>query len=132
MLVLGISGSLRRDSYNTALLRAAARLLPSGAELVEYDGLRSLPAFSEDDEDAPGAAVDTLRDAIVSADAVLIATPEYNSSIPGALKNALDWGSRPTSEAALLNKPAAVIGASSSMFGAVWAQAETRKVLRAS
>ncbi len=132
MLVLGISGSLRRDSYNTALLRATARLLPSGAELVEYDGLRSLPAFSEHDEDAPGAAVDTFRGAIVSADAVLIATPEYNASIPGALKNALDWASRPTSEAALLNKPVAVIGASAGMFGAVWAQAETRKVLSAS
>ncbi len=132
MLVVGISGSLRRDSHNTALVRAAARLLPPGAELVEYAGLGALPAFNEDDEPAPGAAVDAFRDAIVAADAVLIATPEYNSSIPGALKNALDWASRPTREAALLDKPVAVIGSSAGMFGAVWAQAETRKVLRAS
>jgi chromate reductase len=132
VLVVGISGSLRRDSHNTALVRAAARLLPPRAELVEYDGLGALPAFSEDDEPAPGPAVDAFRGAIVAADAVLIATPEYNASIPGALKNALDWASRPTCEAALLDKPVAVVGASAGMFGAVWAQAETRKVLRAS
>jgi len=132
MLVLGISGSLRRDSHNTALLRAAARLLPRDAELVEFDQLRGLPAFDEDDEAAPAPTVHTLRDALASADAVLIATPEYNSSIPGTLKNALDWASRPRCGAALRDKPAAVIGASTSIFGAVWAQAETRKVLRAS
>jgi chromate reductase len=113
------------------LLRAAARLLGPGSQLVEHDGLRALPAFSEDDETAPEAAVDALRDAIRSADGLLIATPEYNASMPGALKNALDWASRPPSRAPLLDKPAAVIGASTSVFGAVWAQAETRKVLRA-
>ena len=133
MRILGISGSLRRHSYNTALLWAVARLLPPpGAVFVVFDQLKALPPFAEDDEPAPGAIVEALREAITSADAVVIATPEYNASIPGVLKNALDWASRPASEGALLNKPVAVIGASSSMFGAVWAQAEARKVLRAS
>jgi len=131
MRILGVSGSVRPNSYNTALLRAAARLLPPGAELVEFDGLKAIPAFCEDDEAQPGVAVDAFREAIASADAVLVATPEFNSSIPGALKNALDWASRPASESALLGKPVAVIGASTSVFGAVWAQAETRRVLKA-
>ena len=129
--VLAISGSLRRDSHNTALLRAAAELLPSGEELVLFEGLRELPPFDEDEEHTPPEAVLALRTAIVEADAVLIATPEYNSSIPGVLKNALDWASRPVAENVLRNKPAAVVGASTGMFGAVWAQAETRKVLSA-
>jgi chromate reductase, NAD(P)H dehydrogenase (quinone) len=131
MRILGVSGSVRRNSYNTALLRAAARLLPPGAELVEFEGLKAIPAFCEDDEAQPGVAVDAFREAIASADAVLVATPEFNSSIPGTLKNALDWASRPASESALLGKPVAVIGASTSIFGAVWAQAETRRVLKA-
>ena len=132
MNVLGISGSLRTDSHNARLLRAAADLLPPGVELELYDGLKSIPPFDVDDEPSPGRAVADFREAIIAADAVLVATPEYNSSIPGALKNALDWASRPKGSAALLNKPAAVIGASTGMFGAVWAQAETRKVLGAS
>ena len=132
MRIVGISGSLRRDSYNSALLLAAARVLPPGAELVEYRGLKALPPFCEDDEAAPCEAVVAFRDAISSADALLIATPEYNSSIPGALKNALDWASRPRSEAALRGKPAAVVGASTGTFGAIWGQAETRKALSAS
>lgn len=131
MRILGISGSLRRDSHNSTLLRAAADLLPPGAELMVYDGLKAIPPFDADDEGAPAAAVLALRAAIEDADAVLVATPEYNSSIPGVLKNALDWASRPKAEAALRNKPAAVIGASTGMFGAVWAQAEARKVLGA-
>jgi chromate reductase, NAD(P)H dehydrogenase (quinone) len=128
--VLGISGSLRRDSYNSALLRAAAPLLPPGAELVIYDGLRTLPPYDadEDGERAP-APVRELRAAIADADAVLVVTPEYNASIPGVLKNALDWASRPHATNVLRNKPVAVVGASTGMFGAVWAQAETRKVL---
>lgn len=129
MRVLGISGSLRRDSHNRRLLRAAAELLPPGAELVEFDGLKAIPPFDEDDEHAPGAAVDAWRAAIAQADVVLFATPEYNGSVPGALKNAIDWASRPAKSAALRNKPAAVIGASTGMFGAVWAQADLRKVL---
>jgi chromate reductase len=132
MRILAISGSLRRDSHNARLLRAAAELLPPGVELELYDGLKQVPPFDQDDEASPAPEVHELRDAIESADAVLIATPEYNSSIPGVLKNALDWASRPKAEAALLNKPAGVIGASPSMFGAVWAQAELRKVLSAS
>jgi chromate reductase, NAD(P)H dehydrogenase (quinone) len=132
MRVLGISGSLRRDSLNSALLRAAAERLPAGAELVEFDRLRDVPPYDEDVEVAgTPAVVEELREAVRSADAVLIATPEYNSSIPGQLKNALDWVSRPAGKSALNGKPAAVVGASTGMFGAVWAQAELRKVLGA-
>jgi chromate reductase, NAD(P)H dehydrogenase (quinone) len=130
MRVLGISGSLRRDSYNSALLRAAAALLPPGAELVWFDGLKDVPPYDADDDVDPApAAVGELREAIADADAVLIASPEYNASIPGVLKNALDWASRPHATNVLRNKPVAVVGASTSMFGAVWAQAEARKVL---
>jgi chromate reductase len=132
MRVLGISGSLRRGSYNSALLRAAAERLPAGVELVEFEGLREIPPYDADLEaEGVPAAVATLREAIRGADAVLVATPEYNHSIPGALKNALDWASRPAGESALMGKPAAAIGASTGMFGAVWAQAEIRKVLGA-
>lgn len=129
MRVLGISGSLRRDSHNRRLLRAAAELLPPGVELVEFDGLKAIPPFDEDDEHAPGEAVEAWRAAIAGADALLFVTPEYNASVPGVLKNAVDWASRPASSAALRNRPATVIGASPGMFGAVWAQAELRKVL---
>jgi chromate reductase len=129
--VLGISGSLRRESHNTALLRAAAELAPESVELTIHDGLAAIPLFDQDGEDRPPAAVRELRDAIAAADAVLIATPEYNHSIPGGLKNALDWISRPLATSPLRGKPAAVVGASTGLFGAVWAQAETRKVLAA-
>jgi chromate reductase, NAD(P)H dehydrogenase (quinone) len=131
MRVLGVSGSLRRDSHNRRLLRAAADLLPPGVELVEFDGLKAIPPFDEDDEHDPGPAVSAWRAALAEADVVLFATPEYNGSIPGVLKNAIDWASRPFSTAALRNMPVAVIGASTGMFGAVWAQAELRKVLAA-
>jgi chromate reductase len=132
MRVLGISGSLRKGSYNTALLRAAALELPPGAQLEIYGALKSVPPYDEDDDgpNAP-AAVRELRVAIATADALVIATPEYNSSIPGQLKNALDWASRPLRSAVLANKPVTVIGSSKGMFGAVWAQAELRKVLAA-
>jgi chromate reductase, NAD(P)H dehydrogenase (quinone) len=130
--ILGISGSLRRGSHNRALLRAARAELPTGVELVEWDGLAGLPAFNEDLEGAPPASVRALRGAIANAHALLIATPEYNASIPGALKNALDWASRPFPENVLRRKTALVIGASTGLFGAVWAQAEVRKTLVAS
>lgn len=132
MRVLGIAGSLRRDSYNRALLRAAAERLPAGAELVEFERLGEIPPYDSDREElgAP-EPVEALRAAMREADAVLVATPEYNHSIPGVLKNALDWASRPAGQSALSGKPAAVVGASTGMFGAVWAQAETRKVLGA-
>ncbi len=131
MRILAISGSLRRDSHNPALLRAAAKLLPPAVEMAIYAQLEEIPPFSEDRLGRVPAPVLRLREAVSAADAVLIATPEYNSSIPGVLKNALDWLSRPLIESPLRNKPAAVIGASTGMFGAVWAQAETRKVLKA-
>jgi chromate reductase len=131
--VLGISGSLRRDSHNTRLLRAAGEVIEEqGAEFEVFDGLKEVPPYDEDDDIGSGpAAVARLRQAIAGADAVLFATPEYNSSIPGVLKNAVDWASRPLAMNALRNKPVAVIGASTGMFGAVWAQAELRKVLGA-
>jgi chromate reductase, NAD(P)H dehydrogenase (quinone) len=132
MRILGISGSLRRGSHNSRLLRAAGEALPPGAVLVKWEGLADLPAFNEDLEAAPPAAVRAFRAAIERSDAVLIATPEYNASLPGALKNALDWASRPFPDNVLRDKPCAVIGASTGLFGAVWAQAEVRKTLKAS
>jgi chromate reductase len=129
MRILGLSGSLRGDSHNTRLLRGAGGLLPAGVELEVFDQLAAIPPYSEDDEHEPPAAVAALRAAIAASDAVLVATPEYNASIPGQLKNALDWISRPVATTPLRGKPAAVIGASTGLFGAVWAQAETRKVL---
>jgi chromate reductase len=131
MKVLGLSGSLRAGSHNSKLLRAAGDLLPGEAELVEFDGLKLIPPFDEDDEHTRPDTVQALFDAIASADAVLVATPEYNHSIPGQLKNALDWLSRPLAESPLRNKPTAVVGTSTGLFGAVWAQAEARKVLSA-
>ena len=132
MQILGISGSLRRDSCNTKLLRAAGELMLDDVEFVIWDGLRAVPPYDEDaDRDPAPAGVARLRDALAGADAVLFATPEYNSSIPGQLKNAIDWASRPIATNVLRNKPVAVIGASTGMFGAVWAQAELRKVLAA-
>ena len=98
MKVLGLSGSLRAGSHNSKLLRAAGDLLPGEAELVEFDGLKPIPPFDEDDEHTRPDAVQALFDAIAAADAVLVATPEYNHSIPGQLKNALDWLSRPLAE----------------------------------
>jgi chromate reductase len=128
--ILGISGSLREGSHNTDLLRAAAGALPPGIELEIYDGLRELPPYDADRDVEPAhPAVARLREAIARADGVVIATPEFNGSIPGVLKNALDWASRPFPYNALRGKPVAVVGASTGLFGAVWAQAETRKVL---
>jgi chromate reductase len=132
MNVLGISGSLRRDSYNTKLLRVAEELLPPEVDFVLYQGLKDVPPYDEEDDVQPApTAVATLRSAIGEADAVLFATPEYNSSVPGSLKNALDWVSRPVATNPLRNKPVVVVGASTGAFGAVWAQAELRKVLAA-
>src|SRR5438128_4013616 len=132
MRVLAISGSLRRDSHNTRLLRVAAELLPPSAEVELFEGLKQVPPYDEDDDgDLAPHGARRLREAIAAADALLIATPEYNSSIPGQLKNALDWASRPVATNVLRNKPVAVIGASTGAFGAVWSQAELRKVLAA-
>ena len=132
MNLLAISGSLRRDSHNTLLLRAAEELLEPGDTLELWQGLREVPPYDQDDDVEPApAAVASLRAAVAAADAVLISTPEYNSSVPGALKNALDWASRPVATNVFRNKPVAVIGSSVGMFGAVWAQAELRKALAA-
>ena len=130
MRILGISGSLRRESHNRRLLKEAAELLPAGVELELFEGLKAVPPYDEDDDtdQAPEAVVE-LREAIAGADAVLIATPEYNGSVPGQLKNAIDWASRPRGAASLQGKPVAVIGASTGSFGGVWAQAEARKIL---
>ncbi len=133
MKVLAISGSLRQGSHNTDLLRGAAASAPDGVDIQLYHGLKEIPPYDADD-DIPGdqpIAVQQLKAALDSADAILISTPEYNSSIPGQLKNGLDWVSRPLATNALRNKPVAVVGASAGAFGAVWAQADLRKVLAA-
>ena len=133
MKILALSGSLRTGSYNTKLLLAAAAVAADGVEITLYEGLKEIPPYDADD-DLPGhqpVAVRRLKRAIGEADAVLVATPEYNHSIPGVLKNALDWVSRPLAESPALNKPVAVISSSTGMFGGVWAAAETRKVLGA-
>jgi len=130
--ILGISGSLRRDSHNTNLLRAAAEAAGPDVELELYDGLKEVPPFDEDDDVHPRPeSVARLNEAIANADAVLFSTPEYNASIPGQLKNAIDWVSRPVATNVLRNKPVVVVGASTGAFGAVWAQAELRKVVAA-
>jgi len=130
MKVLGISGSLRRNSYNTKLLRAAEELLPAVVEFELWDGLKAIPPYDEDDDVEPAPQpVAALRAAIREADVLLFATPEYNASVPGQLKNAIDWASRPPATSVLRNKPVVVIGASTGAFGAVWSQAELRKVL---
>jgi len=132
MRILGISGSLRRDSHNRRLLLEAAQVFPADTEFELFNGLKEVPPYDDDDDrdDEVDPAVSELRDAIARADAVLIATPEYNSSVPGQLKNAIDWASRPRGAAPLLGKPVAVIGASTGSFGGVWAQAELKKILR--
>jgi chromate reductase len=130
MRVLAISGSLRAASHNTALLRAAAELAPDGVQVELYDGLDLLPAYSEDREaEPPSIEVARLRDAIDDADAVLFATPEYNGTMPGHLKTAVDWASRPHRSSALWGKPVAVVGASVTDYGAIWAQDHLRKSL---
>jgi chromate reductase len=131
MRVLTISGSLRPGSYNTLLLRAAEEQAPAGIELHRFTGLADIPHFHGDRADSGPvpAAVAELRRQLESADAVLIATPEYNGSIPGTLKHALDWASTPFPNNALKGKPVAVIGASTGGYGGMWAQAELRKVL---
>jgi chromate reductase len=127
--ILGISGSLRRDSYNTRLLEAARRELPAGAELELWTELEDVPPYNEDADGAEPAAVRSLKESVAAADAVLVSTPEYNGSFPGQLKNALDWASRPLATSPLRNVPIAVVGASTSAFGAVWAQDDLRRVL---
>jgi chromate reductase len=127
--ILGIVGSLRHDSHNRKLLDAAARTLRPGTEMFVFERIKEIPPFDEDDEPDPGPAVAWLRAQIADADAVLIATPEYNGSLPGQLKNALDWASRPYQTNVLRGKPVAVIGASPSPGGTAQANADTRRIL---
>jgi chromate reductase, NAD(P)H dehydrogenase (quinone) len=131
MRVLAISGSLRAASHNTALLRAAAELAPDGVEVELYEGLDRLPPYNEDhDTEDPPALVADLREQIAGADALLISTPEYNGTVPGQLKHAVDWASRPYGQgSSLWGKPVAVIGASVTDYGALWAQDHMRKAL---
>ena len=131
MKILGISGSLRAASHNTALLRAAAQLAPAGVDIELYEDLESLPPYNEDrDTDRPPAEVSRLRTAVEEADAVLIATPEYNTTMPGQLKHAIDWTSRPHGpDSALWGKPVAAVGASITDYGAMWAQDHARRAL---
>jgi chromate reductase len=131
MKILAISGSLRAASYNTALLRAAAELAPDGVELELYEELELLPPYNGDrDTDDPPARVAELREAIAGADAVLFATPEFNTTMPGQLKHVVDWASRPYGpDAALWGKPVAAIGASVTDYGAMWAQDHLRRAL---
>lgn len=130
--MLTISGSLREQSFNLHLLRAAESLAPAGVSFDHYCGLGELPHFSEDLEgELTPSAVQEFRDRIKAANCVLISTPEYNGGIPGSLKNALDWGSRPTGEGAFKDKPTAAIGASPGRYGAQRSQADVRKVLTA-
>jgi chromate reductase, NAD(P)H dehydrogenase (quinone) len=131
MQILAISGSLRAASHNTALLRTAAELAPDGVGVQQFEGLDRLPHYNEDhDTDDPHPAVQHLREQIAGADVLLIATPEYNGSMPGHLKTAVDWASRPFDPgSSLWGKPVVVIGASVTDYGAVWAQDHLRKSL---
>jgi len=125
--ILGIAGSLRRESYNRAALRAATQLVPEGAtiDIFELDGI---PGFNQDEEQNPPAKVAELKRRIREADAILIVTPEYNYSVPGVLKNAIDWASRPYGDSAWNGKPAAIMGASVGTIGTARAQYHLRQM----
>ena len=128
--VLAISGSLRKASYNTGLLRAAKDHAPEDVEIEIYEDLESLTPYNEDREGSEPESVLSLRARITEADALLIATPEFNTTLPGQIKHLVDWGSRPYgTEAVLYRKPIAVIGASKTDYGAMWAQDHLRKAL---
>jgi chromate reductase len=124
--ILGIAGSLRRGSYNRAALRAATQLVPEGATLETFE-LDGIPGFNQDDEQNPPAKVVELKRRLREADAVLIVTPEYNYSVPGVLKNAIDWASRPYGDSAWSGKPAGIMGASIGTIGTARAQYHLRQ-----
>jgi len=127
--VLALVGSLRADSINRKLAEAAAHHAPEGIEVTTFDGIVDLPFYNEDiDGDTPPAAAVAFRDAIATADAVLLVTPEYNGTIPAVLKNALDWASRPFGASPLSGKPLAAIGSAFGQYGGVWAHDDARKV----
>ena len=126
--IIGIAGSLRKGSWNRAALRAAQALQPEGVRVDIFD-LDGIPLFNQDNETPPPARVAELRAQVRAADAVLFATPEYNYSIPGVLKNAIDWGSRPYGESSWQGKPVAVMGATEGPLGTVRAQQHLRQLL---
>ena len=126
--ILGIAGSLRRESYNRAALRAATHLAPDGATIETFE-LDGIPGFNQDEEQNPPAKVSELKRRIREADAILIVTPEYNYSVPGVLKNAIDWASRPYGDSAWNGKPAAIMGASVGMIGTARAQYHLRQIM---
>lgn len=130
MRILAVSGSLRESSFNTSLLRAALEAAPEGVELELWEGIGELPFYDQDleGEDVP-ESVRRLRADWAAADAILFSTPEYNGSVPGGLKNAIDWASRPRQDAVLRNKTVAVVGASTGRFGALWAQQDLKRIL---
>ena len=125
--ILGIAGSLRKDSFNRAALRAAQQLAPEGAEIEIFE-LDGIPSFSEDIEREPPEKVTELKQKVRAADAILFVTPEYNYSIPGVLKNAIDWASRPYGDSAWNGKPVAIMGASVGALGTARAQYHLRQV----
>ncbi|WP_372790975.1 NADPH-dependent FMN reductase [Paraconexibacter sp.] len=131
MKILGLAGSLRAGSHSSRLLDAAGAALPAGAELDVWEGLRDLPAYDQDLEamETP-EPVAALREAIRQADALVIVTPEYNASVPGALKNAIDWASRPRATTALQSKPVAVLSHSPGQFGGLWAAEDLKRILK--
>jgi len=126
--ILGIVGSLRKSSYNAFALKAAQELLPDDVTL-EIANLEGIPVFNQDDEMAPPAAVLEFKQKIMAVDAILFATPEYNYSLPGGLKNAIDWGSRPYGQSVWQGKTAAIMGVSIGNFGTARAQYDLRKIL---
>ena len=129
--VLVLVGSLRAASVNRQIAEVVAEVAPDDVRVVVYPGLGELPFYNEDiDTDDPPAAVAALRTAAADADAALVVTPEYNGSIPGVLKNAIDWLSRPFGDSALQDKPLAVIGSAAGRYGGAWAHDETRKSFR--
>lgn len=132
--ILALPGSLRRGSYNRRLLEAAARIAPPGVQIDVHDALAAVPLFDEDLESSSAGGPDgvrRLRAAVAAADGLLIATPEYNQSLPGVLKNAIDWLSRPAPEEVLAGKPVAIAGVSSGRWGTRLAQAALRQTLAA-
>jgi chromate reductase, NAD(P)H dehydrogenase (quinone) len=129
MRILAVSGSLRENSFNTSLLRAALDAAPEGVEVQLWEGIGDLPLYDEDREQSAPESVRHLREDWAAADAILFATPEYNGSVPGGLKNAIDWASRPRLEGVLRNKTVAVVGASTGQFGALWAQQDLKRIL---
>ena len=126
--ILGIAGSLRRESYNRATLRAATQLVPEGATIETFE-LDGIPGFNQDEEQNPPAKVVELKQRVREVDAILFVTPEYNYSIPGVLKNAIDWASRPYGDSAWNGKPAAIMGASIGAIGTARAQYHLRQMM---